>query len=80
MESKETGIVKWFNSSKGFGFINRANDESDIFVHYSQIKEKGYKSLSENDEVSFTMFETKNGLQAKDVFITKKANLRNKGK
>ena len=56
------------------------NDESDIFVHYSQIKEKGYKSLSENDEVSFTMFETKNGLQAKDVFITKKANLRNKVK
>ena len=57
MESKETGIVKWFNASKGFGFINRQDDESDIFVHYSQIKEKGFKSLSENDEVSFTMFE-----------------------
>ena len=70
MESKETGIVKWFNASKGFGFINRQDDESDIFVHYSQIKEKGFKSLSENDEVSFTMFETKNGLQAKDVFQT----------
>ena len=67
MESKETGIVKWFNSSKGFGFINRANDESDIFVHYSQIKEKGYKVLNTGDEVAFTMFETKNGFQAKDV-------------
>ena len=80
MESKETGIVKWFNASKGFGFINRQDDESDIFVHYSQIKEKGFKSLSENDEVSFTMFETKNGLQAKDVFIVKRAIMINKVK
>lgn len=67
MESKETGKVKWFNTTKGFGFINRENDETDIFVHYSQIKQKGYKSLNTGDEVSFTMFETKNGFQAKDV-------------
>ena len=70
MESKEKGKVKWFNTTKGFGFINRDNDETDIFVHYSQIKQKGYKSLNTGDEVSFTMFETKNGYQAKDVFKT----------
>ncbi len=67
MESKETGKVKWFNANKGFGFINRLDDETDIFVHYSQIKQKGYKTLNTGDEVSFTVFETKNGLQAKDV-------------
>ena len=68
MESKEVGKVKWFNTSKGFGFINRENDETDIFVHYSQIKQKGFKTLNTGDEVTFTMFETKNGFQAKDVF------------
>ena len=68
MENKETGKVKWFNASKGFGFINRFDDETDIFVHYSQIKQKGYKSLNTGDAVSFVVFETKNGLQAKDVF------------
>ena len=67
MESKEVGNVKWFNTNKGFGFINRENDQEDIFVHYSQIKQKGYKTLNTGDEVTFTMFETKNGLQAKDV-------------
>ena len=67
MENKETGKVKWFNPSKGFGFINRLNDETDIFVHYSQINQKGYKSLNTGDNVSFVVFETKNGLQAKDV-------------
>lgn len=67
MENKEIGKVKWFNASKGFGFINRFDDEVDIFVHYSQIKEKGYKTLSTGDEVSFTVFTTRNGLQAKDV-------------
>ena len=67
MENKETGKVKWFNPSKGFGFINRLKDETDIFVHYSQIKQKGYKSLNTGDNVSFVVFETKNGLQAKDV-------------
>lgn len=67
MESKVTGTVKWFNANKGFGFINKENDETDIFVHYTQIKQRGYKSLNTGDEVSFVVFETKNGLQAKDV-------------
>jgi len=68
MESKETGKVKWFNANKGFGFINRLDDETDIFVHYTQIKQKGYKTLNTGDDVTFVMFETKNGLQAKDVY------------
>ena len=68
MESNETGKVKWFNANKGFGFINRLDDETDIFVHYTQIKQKGYKTLNTGDDVSFVMFETKNGLQAKDVY------------
>ncbi len=67
MENKETGKVKWFNADKGFGFINRLNDETDIFVHYTQIKQRGYKTLNTGDEVTFVVFETKNGLQAKDV-------------
>ena len=67
MNNKETGKVKWFNAAKGFGFINRFNDETDIFVQYSQIKQKGYRTLNTGDEVEFTVFETKNGLQAKNV-------------
>lgn len=67
MEQKETGKVKWFNTKKGFGFINRFNDETDIFVHFTQINEKGYKELQTGDEVSFVVFETQNGLQAKNV-------------
>lgn len=67
MERKETGKVKWFNSKKGFGFINRFNDETDIFVHFTQIHEKGFKELQTGDEVTFDVFETKNGLQAKNV-------------
>lgn len=67
METIEKGKVKWFNASKGFGFINRFNDTTDIFVHYSQIKENGFKSLNTGDDVTFNVFETKNGLQAKNV-------------
>ena len=61
-----TGKVKWFNNEKGYGFINSA-DLDDIFVHYSEIKKDGYKTLSENEEVTFTLKETEKGLQATDV-------------
>lgn len=61
-----TGKVKWFNSEKGFGFINRG-EGSDIFVHYSQIIEEGYRSLEEGQEVKFDLTETERGLQAKNV-------------
>jgi len=51
------GTVKWFNESKGFGFITR-EDGTDVFVHYSSIQDNGFKSLAEGDSVSF---ETENG-------------------
>jgi len=60
------GKVKWFNNEKGYGFINSGNLD-DIFVHYSSIKKEGYKTLSENEEVTFTLKETDKGLQAVDV-------------
>ena len=58
--------VKWFNNTKGFGFIEFEGGE-DIFVHYSAIKADGYKSLSEGQEVSFNLVSTNKGYQAHDV-------------
>lgn len=60
------GKVKWFNSEKGFGFIER-QEGKDIFVHYSQIVQEGYKSLNEGEEVEFEVFQSDRGLQAKNV-------------
>jgi len=62
----QSGKVKWFNNEKGFGFIE-IDGMSDIFVHYSQIKSEGYKSLDEGTEVVFELIETDKGLQAKNV-------------
>ena len=50
---KEIGIVKWFNSEKGFGFIMPENGGKDLFVHHSEILADGYKTLEENQRVSF---------------------------
>lgn len=62
------GKVKWFDAEKGYGFINDAQrDNVDIFVHYSQIVEDGYKSLEEGQQVQFDLTETDRGLQAKNV-------------
>ena len=63
---KETGIVKWFNASKGYGFISRDNGE-DIFVHFSAIEASGYRSLEEGSRVSFVVANGPKGLQAQDV-------------
>ena len=60
------GRVKWFNNEKGYGFIDYAQDE-DIFVHYSAIKQDGYKTLSEGQLVNFDLIETPKGLQAVNV-------------
>lgn len=60
------GNVKWFNNEKGYGFIEYKDGE-DIFVHYSAIKQNGYKTLSEGQLVEFQLIETPKGLQAINV-------------
>jgi cold shock protein len=62
----ETGTVKWFNGSKGYGFITREKGE-DVFVHYRSIEGDGYKTLDEGDEVSYQVEQGEKGLQATQV-------------
>jgi len=61
-----TGTVKWFNSAKGYGFI-AVEDAPDVFVHYSQIRGDGYRTLDEGQPVEFTLVEGMKGPQAQDV-------------
>ena len=61
--------MKWFNNTKGYGFIDHVSGE-DIFVHYSVIKQEGYKSLMEGQSVAFDLIETPKGLQAVNVETT----------
>ena len=61
-----TGTVKWFNDSKGFGFIT-SEDGSDVFVHHSSIQGNGFKSLAEGDSVSFDVENGPKGLKAINV-------------
>ncbi len=63
---KETGRVKWFNDSKGFGFITRANGP-DVFVHHSAIQGEGFRSLAEEQEVEFDVTQGPKGPQAQNV-------------
>ena len=60
------GTVKWFNSTKGYGFIER-EDGSDIFVHYSAIQGDGYRNLQEGQQVEFTIEQGAKGPQATNV-------------
>ncbi len=62
-----TGTVKWFNESKGFGFIAPDNGEADVFVHYSAIQSKGFRVLTEGQKVSFEVTKGPKGLQASNV-------------
>jgi cold shock protein len=66
MSERVIGTVKWFNSSKGFGFIQR-DGGPDVFVHFSAIQMGGYKSLTEGQKVEFTIEQGPKGLQAADV-------------
>ena len=68
MAARETGTVKWFNASKGFGFISREQGD-DVFVHYSAIKSDGYRTLEEGQKVEFVVVPGDKGFQAQDVTI-----------
>ncbi len=61
-----TGTVKWFNESKGFGFIER-EDGPDVFVHFSAIRGDGFKTLAEGQKVEFSVSDGQKGPQADDV-------------
>lgn len=66
MAEQETGVVKWFNASKGYGFIER-DSGGDVFVHFSAIFGEGYRALEEGQRVEFTVVEGDKGPQAQDV-------------
>ena len=71
---RQQGVVKWFNSSKGFGFIEQT-DGKDVFVHYTAIQGEGYKSLPEGADVTFELLQTERGPQAANVQLVKPAAL-----
>jgi len=66
MTDKQQGTVKWFNGSKGYGFIERESGE-DVFVHFNAIVGDGYRNLDEGQRVEFTVTQGEKGLQAQDV-------------
>ncbi len=68
MADREFGTVKWFNSSKGFGFIERENGK-DVFVHYSAINAEGFRNLEEGQRVEFTVSEGQKGPAATNVTL-----------
>lgn len=69
MAERVTGTVKWFNASKGYGFIARENGK-DVFVHFSAIQGEGYRSLSEGERVEFSVENSPKGPQAVNVVKT----------
>ncbi|WP_294706599.1 cold-shock protein [uncultured Fusobacterium sp.] len=62
------GTVKWFNQEKGFGFIT-GEDGKDVFAHFSQIQKEGFKTLNENEEVTFDIIEGQKGPQAANIKV-----------
>ncbi|MDP5255545.1 MULTISPECIES: cold-shock protein [unclassified Vibrio] len=67
MSNKTTGSVKWFNETKGFGFITPDNGGADLFVHFRSIVSDGFKTLSEGQKVSFEVEQGQKGPQATNV-------------
>jgi len=68
MSDRRTGTVKWFNGSKGYGFISQENGP-DVFVHFSAIQMDGYKNLNEGQKVEFAVEPRDKGLQAVNVIV-----------
>lgn len=68
VDQREQGVVKWFNGTKGFGFITRSNDE-DVFVHFRSIRGRGHRTLHEGQQVRFSVVISEKGLQAEDVSV-----------
>jgi CspA family cold shock protein len=68
MSDRITGTVKWFNNSKGFGFLAQENGE-DVFVHFTAIRSEGFRSLEEGQRVEFSVEKGPKGFQAKDVVV-----------
>lgn len=71
MDERLTGKVKWFNATKGYGFIERAGGP-DVFVHYSSIQGTGYRSLEEGQDVEFSITDGPKGPQAQNVTLLQK--------
>jgi CspA family cold shock protein len=67
MSERITGVVKWFNATKGYGFIAPDDGSKDVFVHYSAIQTDGYASLDENDRVEFSIEQGQKGPAAANV-------------
>jgi CspA family cold shock protein len=63
----QSGIVKWFNESKGFGFITPDDGGKDVFAHFSQIRGQGFKTLAENQRVTFEVTQGQKGPQASNI-------------
>ncbi|EHW0635954.1 cold-shock protein [Vibrio vulnificus] len=69
MSGKMTGTVKWFNETKGFGFISQDNGGKDVFVHFRAIVSEGFKTLAEGQKVSFNVEDGQKGPQASNVTV-----------
>ena len=69
----QSGVVKWFNNSKGYGFLTDENG-ADVFVHFSAIQSDGYKTLKQGDNVKLEAIEGDKGLQAQNVKIVSSAD------
>ncbi len=69
MSDRSNGTVKWFNNSKGYGFIERDSGE-DVFVHFRAIRGEGFRTLKDGQKVEFNLIDGQKGLQAEDVSVT----------
>jgi cold shock protein len=70
MGDRKTGVVKWFNNAKGYGFISK-DEGGDVFVHYTSIGGDGYRSLNEGEKVEFTVEDGQKGPAAVNVIVVK---------